>query len=127
MFDVECLIVKITTVYLKPILICTIYIPPSNICDNSFQVIEDVFSFLRAQKNEFIVQGDFNVDLLTKNDESLKLFRLSKQFDLFQKIGEPTRIQVCRMKHSQNQLKKLQRCWITYTSPKVTISLILDV
>ncbi|CAL8140499.1 unnamed protein product [Orchesella dallaii] len=66
LLDVECLIVKIITEHLIPILVCTIYLPPSKVCNSSFEIIEEIFSFLRSQKIEFIVQGDLNVDLLKK-------------------------------------------------------------
>lgn len=89
---IELLMVKIISSYGKPMVVCTMYIPPDYINDQMFQKLQIVLSFLSSQKYELLICGDFNVDLLTNSSDKIDILRSFNEIGLHQLISEPTRI-----------------------------------
>lgn len=115
---IELLILKITTHYSKAFLLVTVYIPPDCINEETFSIWEQVLTIIRTQKCEIIVQGDFNINLLSKDTNSYKLSSICSEFDLSQLIKKPTREAVCKIKNSNEYRKTSTLIDHTYVSNK---------
>ncbi|CAL8129757.1 unnamed protein product [Orchesella dallaii] len=89
---VECNLLSIKKLGIRPIQICIIYVPPYEINEALFEYITSLCDFLRKSNMCMVLMGDFNINLLDRTDESLKLYKIIKEFDLFQKVNVPTRI-----------------------------------
>ena len=73
----------------RPFLVCTAYRPP-NALSEWIDLFEEELSIAQATGLEYIVMGDFNIDLHTcTNTKWLNMLQL---FDLYQLITESTRI-----------------------------------
>ena len=73
----------------RPFLVCTAYRPP-NALSEWIDLFEEELSMAQATGLEYIVMGDFNIDLHTcTNTKWLNMIQL---FDLYQLITESTRI-----------------------------------
>ena len=73
----------------RPFLVCTAYRPP-NALSEWIDLFEEELSIAQATGLEYIVMGDFNIDLHTcTNTKWLNMIQL---FDLYQLITESTRI-----------------------------------
>ena len=73
----------------RPFLVCTAYRPPSALSE-WIDLFEEELSIAQATGLEYIVMGDFNIDLHTcTNTKWLNMIQL---FDLYQLITESTRI-----------------------------------
>jgi hypothetical protein len=75
----------------KPLLICTIYCPPSSTGEflDEFSGIMDCTS---SESRELLVMGDFNVNYLAESSVSRRLRSVCSDFNLQQLIIEPTRV-----------------------------------
>lgn len=73
----------------KPFLVCSVYRPPSA-HSNWIDLFEEELSIAQATGLEFILMGDFNIDInpCTNN----KWLHLQQLFDLSQLVSEPTRV-----------------------------------
>ncbi|CAL8110505.1 unnamed protein product [Orchesella dallaii] len=89
---IECNIIKISKLGVKPILVCTIYVPPDRVNSEFFEFFASLCDFVRSLKTEIIILGDFNVNWLEKTDQSKKLFNTANEYNLSQIINFPTRI-----------------------------------
>lgn len=88
----EYAVLKIIRASQKPILVAVVYLPPDISSEKeSLEFLESLFFLLRSEKFEFIITGDFNIDL-TKTTESKRLISISKEFNTYQTIKTPTRI-----------------------------------
>ena len=87
--NIETLWVQICLSNCKPFLLCTVYRPP-NACSDWIDLFENELSIAQATGLEFLVMGDFNIDLQScSNSKWLNLIQL---FDLTQFVKEPTRV-----------------------------------
>ena len=74
----------------KPFLLCTVYRPP-NAKSEWVDLFEEELSIAQTTGLEYIVMGDFNIDLLS-NIPRTKWSNMIQLFDLTQLITKPTRI-----------------------------------
>ena len=76
----------------KTILIANCYRPPQGNIDRFIEILENILDDMNLTKIEIFLLGDFNIDILEKNDDKNKKFiNTLKQFGLKQLIDEPTR------------------------------------
>ena len=73
----------------KPFLICSAYRPP-NVYSDWIDLFEEELSLAQTTGLEFILMGDFNIDINTCMNS--KWSHLVQLFDLTQLITEPTRV-----------------------------------
>lgn len=77
----------------KPLCVSGVYIPPKAKIDKSFDTLDNLCVYIASTGLEWIVGGDFNVDLLDKKNSKAR--KLSSQFvtrnSLTQVITLPTR------------------------------------
>ena len=74
----------------KPFLLCTVYRPP-NARSEWVDLFEEELSIAQTTGLEYIVMGDFNIDLLSDMIRA-KWSNMVQLFDLTQLISKPTRI-----------------------------------
>ena len=74
----------------KPLLLCTVYRPPTALSE-WVDLFEEELSIVQTTGLEYIVLGDFNIDLLS-NMNRTKWPNLIQLFDLTQLISNPTRV-----------------------------------
>ena len=73
----------------KPFLVCSVYRPP-NVHSDWIDLFEEELSIAQATGLEFILMGDFNIDLnACTNSKFLNMLHI---FDLTQFVREPTRV-----------------------------------
>ena len=76
----------------KTILIANCYRPPQGNIDRLIEILENILDDMNLTKIEIFLLGDFNIDILEKNnDKNKKFINTLKQFGLKQLIDEPTR------------------------------------
>ena len=76
----------------KTILIANCYRPPQGNIDRFIEILENILDDMNLTKIEIFLLGDFNIDILEKNnDKNKKFINTLKQFGLKQLIDEPTR------------------------------------
>lgn len=87
--NIETLWAEIELPNAKPVLVCTVYRPP-NVSHEWIDLFEVELSIAQTSGLEFIIMGDFNIDLKAcSNNKWLNLINL---FDLSQLVTQPTRI-----------------------------------
>ncbi len=89
---VECTLFKLSGRFFKTIYVCALYIPPDKIDENVFEFLRHLFCFLRSEELDFIVMGDFNIDLINFSIEKRKLINICKEFNVAELINMPTRV-----------------------------------
>ena len=75
--------------YSKPILVCSVYRPP-NVHSVWIDLFEEVLPIAQATGLEFILMGDFNIDLNACTNS--KFLNMLQMFDLTQFVREPRRV-----------------------------------
>ena len=91
--DVECIWVEIKCKQRQPVLISSMYRPPSS-CIEFVDKVGDIIDKASCERKEMIVTGDFNYDV-SISDGVVNSNPITSCFDLFQMtqlINEPTRI-----------------------------------
>ena len=73
----------------KPFLVCSVYRPP-NVQSDWIDMFEEELCIAQATGLEFILMGDFNIDLNTCTNN--KFINMLQVFDLTQFVREPTRV-----------------------------------
>ena len=73
----------------KPFLVCSVYRPP-NVQSDWIDLFEEELCIAQATGLEFILMGDFNIDLNTCTNN--KFINMLQVFDLTQFVREPTRV-----------------------------------
>ena len=73
-------------------IIAAIYRPPKASFTNSMQDLRKIFEVLNSSNKRFIVAGDFNIDTLVGNSNSVTYNDLLDEFQLKQLVKEPTRV-----------------------------------
>jgi hypothetical protein len=81
----------------KPIIIGNIYRPPKDLVEKYTEFINElapILNMLQTNKNEAIITGDFNIDLLKINDKSVfsEYFDMLTNHSFYPKITLPTRL-----------------------------------
>lgn len=89
---IECTIVKINHVGVKPITCCTLYIPPDRVNEQLFEFFEKLCEFLASIKGDTVIFGDMNINLNVKTSDFRKILSISKEFNYKQMISFPTRL-----------------------------------
>ena len=89
--NAECLWLKIHVQNVS-IIFGVIYRKPGTNIDEFNSELKSLLQKLNLDKNLCIIVGDFNMDLLSKEDKSNYLLRLMQSFGLSQVISSPTRI-----------------------------------
>jgi len=89
---IECNIFKLACIGIKAIHVAVVYIPPQSVNNDALEFLLRLFELLRSMREEFVVIGDLNIDLLSRSTHSSSLFDMCKQFNVHQKINFPTRI-----------------------------------
>ena len=86
-----CICFEIKQHYLKPLLLCYCYRPPS--CNISWlSDFSDSMEKCFLEQKECIVLGDFNFDILTLVGSSRVWLELMESFNYSQLVDKPTRI-----------------------------------
>lgn len=77
----------------KPLVVTTVYIPPNSNLSEAINHIENVAVNLSPTKPDWVLCGDFNVDLSpsSSNNNSRKLLNFAARNQLIQLINSPTR------------------------------------
>ena len=90
---VEAVCVEVLKTKCAPLLISTIYRPPSSKVD-IFEKIENLIQNLDNENKEIILAGDVNCDLLANvhSNHTNRLLTIANLFQLTQIIDEPTRV-----------------------------------
>ena len=90
---VEAVCVEVLKTKCAPLLISTIYRPPSSKVD-IFEKIENLIQNLDNENKEIILAGDVNCDLLANvhSNHTKRLLTIANLFQLTQIIDEPTRV-----------------------------------
>ena len=90
---VEAVCVEVLKTKCAPLLISTIYRPPSSKVD-IFEKIENLVQNLDNENKEIILAGDVNCDLLANvhSNHTNRLLTIANLFQLTQIIDEPTRV-----------------------------------
>ena len=90
---VESVCVEVLKTKCTPLLISTIYRPPSSKVD-IFEKIENLIQNLDNENKEIILAGDVNCDLLANvhSNHTNRLLTIANLFQLTQIIDEPTRV-----------------------------------
>ena len=76
----------------EKIVICLVYKPPSPPSVELLYLFDDYLCKLLSLKNECIIKGDFNFDLLCLNSNSFEFFNLMLSHGYFPMIRLPPRI-----------------------------------
>lgn len=84
--------VEFSCVELNKLIIISVYRPPSGIFTIFEKAMEDVLRKTFNSNKPVIVCGDFNVDILLNNADTLKIKNLFNSFNLQNVFLEPTRI-----------------------------------
>ena len=111
------------------LVIVSLYRPPSGDIKDFFDKLKELIC--RSDKNNIMVAGDFNVDFLIKNKNSLRLMSVLNSFGLKHTIKEPTRITQTTQKCIDNILTNLREDLISvvlhyhisdHTAQKITFN-----
>lgn len=119
--ELEAICVELKPPYVSPIHVLNIYRPPSSDSyydDQLYKTIENV----SKQNKEFIVQGDFNINLLNHQSRSNSLIKRLQVLDLHQLINDPTRVEAKCINGKVNLTTSLIDH--VYTSHKRNIALV---
>jgi len=90
--NTEVYIYKFKAPYTRPIIYVSVYNPP-NVCKNEFLLafVDCLLTHLTPIRPEIIMMGDFNINLLSKDNYTLKCNNICAFFNLSQLIDSPTR------------------------------------
>ena len=91
MSNIETLWTEITLPNSKPFLICSVYRPPSA-CSDCINLFEEELSIAQTTGLEFILIGDFYIDIMSQVSLNTKWMNLIQLFDLTQLVSSPTRV-----------------------------------
>ncbi len=94
--ETEVTLLSVKMVGIKEILILLIYNPPKNPKSEFIDSLTQLLNFLQSKEVEYIVLGDFNIDLLDSNTNTYKLRNMSREFGIKQMITNPTRRDVTK-------------------------------
>ena len=90
--DLESISVELEALYVKCILVTTVYRPPDSRVE-LFSFIENMISKIDQEGKECILTGDFNCDLFKSKDNDTKhLKRIYGMYHFKQLIAKPTRV-----------------------------------
>ena len=89
--NIETLWTAITLPNFKPFFICTVYRPPSA-CSDWINLFEEELSIAQTTGLEFILIGDFNIDIAPQVSLNTKWMNLIQLFYLTQLVSLPTRV-----------------------------------
>ena len=92
--DIEGKLIKIERPRCKPMIIGTFYRPPDFDPYKFIEALSSSFTNLETNKNEFVIMGDFNIDLSSKKGSKMqRCFRsFPLSYDLQQIIEKATRV-----------------------------------
>lgn len=90
--DIEFLTIKILRRMQQPILITLIYVPPSTPTYKALEYLDSLGDKITTTKLDWILMGDFNVNLLDNNSNTTKVNRFAQCNCLYQLVKTPTRI-----------------------------------
>ena len=90
--ELECLIGTFTFSKGNKKNFCVVYRPDSVLYSKFLELMESLLSFLRSQKNDCIIFGDFNINTLIENSESINYTNLLAAYGFKIQNSEPTRV-----------------------------------
>ena len=70
---IECQWVKLVLDKQRNVIIGNLYCPPQGNIQDCIDYLENITEHFDLTRNDLFIMGDFNVDFLTKNDNSSKL------------------------------------------------------
>jgi exonuclease III len=89
--DSEVCLIKVKATGVKSFFIILIYNNPKDSKSDFLLSISCLLSYIQPFQSEYILLGDFNIDLVTPDAESSKIFSLRREFCLKQLVASPTR------------------------------------
>jgi len=95
---VQCNIVSIRKQGISETIVAIVYAPPSDVNNQFLEYFVKVCNLMKSSGKRLILMGDFNINLLEMSGDSLKLFRLIKEFDLYQLVNFATRTSTVKVK-----------------------------
>ena len=91
--NIECQWVSIKQPHSKSLIIGNVYRPPQGNIESFINCLEDILTDINLERVEVLLMGDFNIDILDKNNANRKkLLDLIKPLGLRQIIKDPTRL-----------------------------------
>jgi len=76
----------------QPIIITTVYSPPKDSKPKFIDALRSTTAFLQQYKTELLFFGDYNIDLMSRDANTYRLYQLRREFHMSQLITEPTRV-----------------------------------
>lgn len=90
--NIELLTIKVIRLMQKPLLLSIIYIPPKASLNVALDHLDTVADKIISTKLDWILMGDFNVNLVSNNHQTSKLKNFASHNYLYQLIRASTRI-----------------------------------
>ena len=87
----ECIVCEFKFICTSPIIVCTLYRPPNSELATFLSLFEDLLTTVSTEGKEILINGDFNIDLLSNIGATKSLSDLASIFGLEQVIKHPTR------------------------------------
>lgn len=84
--------IELACVELEQLIVVSVYSPPSAKYDDFEKVMDDVLQIICKSNKKIVVCGDFNINILLDNSETLKFKNLFHSYNLNNVFLEPTRI-----------------------------------
>ena len=88
--DSECQAVKLCLKQSSPIIVCSVYSHPSTSKPMLIEYFRNLNVLLNATNLEYIILGDFNLNLLERNGDTFEIKNVCKEFSLQQVIAGHT-------------------------------------
>lgn len=92
--DIEMLTIKLTRNMQRPIILSVVYIPPNAPLSLSIDHLDKLGDKIITLNWDWILMGDFNVNLLDSNTHTSKLKAFASRNYLYQLIKNPTRVTI---------------------------------